>query len=94
MARQADITPTTADDLQYGVDDSGYGFDLRPSDGIGSQEYEVDLWLTLGDEPTTPRERSSEVDDVGVEVGCNGQHHYEHCAGHSNCISLSKVETT
>jgi cohesin complex subunit SCC1 len=68
MARQADITLTTADDLQYGVDDNGYGFDLGPSDGIGSQDYEVDLGLTFGDEPTTPRDRS-EVDDMSVEVG-------------------------
>ncbi|KAI9510936.1 Rec8 like protein-domain-containing protein [Russula earlei] len=68
MARQADITLTTADDLQYGVDDSGYGFDLGPSDGIGSQDYEVDLGLTFGDEPVTPHERS-EIDDMSVEVG-------------------------
>src|SRR5712671_764180 len=68
MARQADITLTTADDLQFGVDDSGYGFDLGPSDGIGSQDYEVDLGLTFGDEPATPRERS-EADDMSVEVG-------------------------
>jgi len=68
MARQADITLTTADDLQFGVDDSGYGFDLGPSDGIGSQDYEVDLGLTFGDEPVTPHERS-EADDMSVEVG-------------------------
>jgi cohesin complex subunit SCC1 len=67
MARQADITLTTADDLQYGVDDNGYGFDMGPSDGIGSQDYEVDLGLTFGDEPT-PRDRS-EIDDMSVEVG-------------------------
>ncbi|KAI9442635.1 Rec8 like protein-domain-containing protein [Lactarius indigo] len=68
MARQADITLATADDLQFGVDDGGYGFDLGPSDGIGSQDYEVDLGLTFGDEPATPRERS-EADDLSVEVG-------------------------
>ena len=68
MARQADITLTTADDLQYGVDDGGYGFDIGPSDGIGSQDYEVDLGLTFGDEPATPHERS-EADDMSVEVG-------------------------
>ena len=39
MARQADITLTTADDLQYGVDNGGYSFDIGPSDGIGSQDY-------------------------------------------------------
>ncbi|KAH9993233.1 hypothetical protein BJV77DRAFT_999450, partial [Russula vinacea] len=48
-------TLTTADDLQFGVDDSGYG-------------YEVDLGLTFGDEPATPHERS-EADDMSVEVG-------------------------
>ncbi|KAI0256407.1 Rec8 like protein-domain-containing protein [Lactifluus subvellereus] len=70
MARQADITLATADDLQFGVDDGGYGFDLGPSDGIGSQDYEVDLGLTFGDEPATPRERErSEGDDMSVEVG-------------------------
>ena len=68
MARQADITLTTADDLQFGVDDGGYGFDLGPSDGIGSQDYEVDLGLTFGDEPATPHARS-EADDMSVEVG-------------------------
>ncbi|KAH9979069.1 Rec8 like protein-domain-containing protein [Lactifluus volemus] len=69
MARQADITLATADDdLQYGVDDGGYGFDLGPSDGIGSQDYEVDLGLTFGDEPATPHERS-EGDNMSVEVG-------------------------
>ena len=68
MAWQADITLTTTDDLQYGVDDSGYGFDLGPSDDIGSQDYEVDLGLTFGDEPATPHE-CSKVDDMSIEVG-------------------------
>ena len=68
MARQANITLKTTDDLQYGVDDSGYGFNLGPSDDIGSQDYEVDLGLTFGDEPVTPRKRSK-VDDMSVEVG-------------------------
>jgi cohesin complex subunit SCC1 len=45
MARQADITLTTADDLQCGVDDGGYGFDMGPSDGIGSQDYESRSWI-------------------------------------------------
>jgi cohesin complex subunit SCC1 len=39
---------------------------LGPSDGIGSEDYE--LGLTFGDEATTPRERS-EADDLSVEVG-------------------------
>jgi hypothetical protein len=36
MARQADIALTTTDDFQFGVDDSGYSFDLDPSGGIVS----------------------------------------------------------
>ena len=64
IARQADITLATADDLQFGVDDA-YGYDLGPSDGIGSEDYE--LGLSFGD-PETPRERS-EADDLSVEVG-------------------------
>ena len=65
IARQADITLATADDLQFGVDDA-YGYDLGPSDGIGSEDYE--LGLSFGD-PETPRERSEAADDMSVEVG-------------------------
>ncbi|KAI0663616.1 Rec8 like protein-domain-containing protein [Cubamyces menziesii] len=70
IARVADITLGTAD-LQFDFDDAGYGFDLGPSDGIGSQDYDIDLNLDFGDgpaapEPATPR---SEDDEMSVEVG-------------------------
>lgn len=46
----ADITLAAADDFNLDLDDPGYGFDLGPSDGIGSQDYEdVDLGLDFGD---------------------------------------------
>jgi len=46
----ADITLTAADDFNLDLDDPGYGFDLGPSDGIGSHDYEdVDLGLDFGD---------------------------------------------
>ncbi|KAI0259262.1 Rec8 like protein-domain-containing protein [Gloeopeniophorella convolvens] len=70
VARQADITLATADDFQLDADEGGYGFDLGPSDGIGSQDYEVDLGLTFGDEEEPPSvHEPSEPDDMSVEVG-------------------------
>lgn len=46
----ADITLAAADDFNLDLDDPGYGFDLGPSDGIGSHDYEdVDLGLDFGD---------------------------------------------
>ncbi|KAI0066081.1 hypothetical protein BV25DRAFT_1879090 [Artomyces pyxidatus] len=68
VARQADITLATADDLHFDLDDQGYGFDLGPSDGIGSQDYELDLGLDFGDAPASVHARS-EYDDMSVEVG-------------------------
>ncbi|KAI0645579.1 Rec8 like protein-domain-containing protein [Trametes meyenii] len=70
IARAADITLGTAD-LTFDFEDPGYGFDLGPSDGIGSQDYDIDLNLDFGDGPApadraTPR---SEDDDMSVEVG-------------------------
>jgi cohesin complex subunit SCC1 len=46
----ADITLATADGFEFDLDDPGYGFDLGPSDGIGSHDYDdVDLGLDFGD---------------------------------------------
>lgn len=51
------------------MDDPGYGFDLGPSDGIGSQDFgELDLGLDFGDGPVTTRDEASVVDE-SVEVG-------------------------
>ncbi|KAG6372290.1 Rec8 like protein-domain-containing protein [Boletus reticuloceps] len=69
VARQADITLQTAEDFQLDLDDAGYGFDLGPSDGIGSQDFgELDLGLDFGDGPVSGRDGSSVVDE-SVEVG-------------------------
>ncbi|KAI0374146.1 hypothetical protein BV20DRAFT_1049545 [Pilatotrama ljubarskyi] len=70
IARAADITLGNAD-LTFDFEDPGYGFDLGPSDGIGSQDYDIDLNLDFGDGPApadraTPR---SEDGEMSVEVG-------------------------
>ena len=59
----ADITLATANDLPFDLDDPGYGFDLGPSDGIGSQDFDLDLGLDFGDGP------ASVNGDVSMEVG-------------------------
>ncbi|KAI6157783.1 Rec8 like protein-domain-containing protein [Pisolithus tinctorius] len=62
VARQADITLQTADEFQLDLDDPGYGFDLGPSDGIGSQDFsELDLGLDFGDGPVSAANGSVEV---------------------------------
>ncbi|KAF9227373.1 hypothetical protein BS17DRAFT_462278 [Gyrodon lividus] len=69
VARQADITLQTAEDFQLDLDDPGYGFDLGPSDGIGSQDFgELDLGLDFGDGPVSIRDSVSVVEG-SVEVG-------------------------
>ncbi|KIJ18731.1 hypothetical protein PAXINDRAFT_167284 [Paxillus involutus ATCC 200175] len=69
VARQADITLQTAEDFQLDLDDPGYGFDLGPSDGIGSQDFgELDLGLDFGDGPVSVRDGASVVEG-SVEVG-------------------------
>ncbi|EIW83274.1 hypothetical protein CONPUDRAFT_136365 [Coniophora puteana RWD-64-598 SS2] len=65
VARRADITLPSADDFQLDLDDPGYGFDLGPSDGIGSQDFgEIDLGLDWGDGPV-----SVVNDAASIEVG-------------------------
>lgn len=69
VARQADITLQTAEDFQLDLDDVSYGFDLGPSDGIGSQDFgELDLGLDFGDGPVSTKGDTS-VLDGSVEVG-------------------------
>jgi len=72
VARQADITLATGDDLHFDLDDQGYGFDLGPSDGIGSQDYDIDLGLDFGDGPASVAPSVAgrvEDDSMSVEVG-------------------------
>lgn len=69
VARVADITLATADDFQFDLDDPGYGFDLGPSDGIGSQDYDIDLGIDWGDGPTNVGEKADEDDSMSVEIG-------------------------
>ncbi|KAH9948687.1 Rec8 like protein-domain-containing protein [Amylocystis lapponica] len=72
IARTADITLATADDFQFDLDDPGYGFDLGPADGIGSQDYEqLDLGLDFGDGPVSvhgSESHAEEDDDMSVGV--------------------------
>lgn len=49
------------------MDDIGYDFDLGPADGIGSQDFELDLGLDFGDGPK--RDEGEDIDDsMSVEV--------------------------
>lgn len=78
IARSADITLATADEFQFDFDAPDYGFDLGPSDGIGSQDFEeLDLGLDFGDGPaaSAPEQvraisEDADADDtMEVEVG-------------------------
>ncbi|CAE7228566.1 unnamed protein product [Rhizoctonia solani] len=50
IARPGDITLANAGDITLALDDTGYGFDLGPLDGIGSQDIDFDLGLDLDEE--------------------------------------------
>ncbi|CAE6416340.1 unnamed protein product [Rhizoctonia solani] len=50
LARPGDITLANAGDITLALDDMGYGFDLGPLDGIGSQDIDFDLGLDLDGE--------------------------------------------
>ena len=66
IARAADITLNA--DIDMGFDDQEYGFDLGPSDGIGSQDFDLDLNLDFGDGPVAARTPSRmDEDDMSVE---------------------------
>ncbi|THH33260.1 hypothetical protein EUX98_g902 [Antrodiella citrinella] len=78
LARSADITLASANDFTFDFDAPDYGFDLGPSDGIGSQDFEaldeLDLGLDFGDGPVhsqpEPRAPTEEADDdMDVEIG-------------------------
>ncbi|TFK53683.1 hypothetical protein OE88DRAFT_1626643, partial [Heliocybe sulcata] len=71
VAREADITLANAEDFQFNLDDGGYGWDLGPSDGIGSQDYEVDLGLDFGDGAS----RLEGDDSMSVEMGRDAASH-------------------
>jgi cohesin complex subunit SCC1 len=53
VAKAADITLATADDMTFDFEDAGYDLDLGPSDGIGSQDFDIDLGLSFGDKDET-----------------------------------------
>ncbi|KAL4249516.1 rad21 family protein [Abortiporus biennis] len=71
IARQADITLANADEFQFDFDEHG-GFDtLGPSDGIGSQDFEIDLGIDV-DAPVEAAEEGSrheEDDSMSIGVG-------------------------
>lgn len=71
IARAADITLATVDDFQFGLDDPGYGFDIGPSDGIGSQDFDLDLDWDLGGGQAAAAEGESHIEDdsLSMEVG-------------------------
>ncbi|KEP54568.1 motif of rad21/Rec8-like protein [Rhizoctonia solani 123E] len=63
IARAGDITLANAGDITLALDDTGYGFDLGPLDGIGSQDIDFDLGLDL-DIERAPSARDDEGDET------------------------------
>ncbi|KAJ1304775.1 hypothetical protein OPQ81_005911 [Rhizoctonia solani] len=60
LARPGDITLANVGDITLALDDTGYGFDLGPLDGIGSQD--IDLGLDL-DEERAPSLKDADGDE-------------------------------
>lgn len=71
VARAADITLATADDLNFDLDDPRYGYDLGPSDGIGSHDWDgLDIGVDFGDElQSVERGRDGPGSDAGLSIG-------------------------
>ncbi|KZP11623.1 hypothetical protein FIBSPDRAFT_962155 [Athelia psychrophila] len=66
VARMADITLAAADEFALDFDDPGYGFDLGPSDGIGSADYDdIDLGLDFGD-GIIGASQAGDMESIGV----------------------------
>ncbi|KAF8608686.1 hypothetical protein BDV93DRAFT_485933 [Ceratobasidium sp. AG-I] len=70
LARPGDITLANAGDIVLTLDDPGYGFDLGPLDGIGSQDIDFDLGLDYGDvePPAAPGSRKDSDGDETMSV--------------------------
>src|SRR5438105_160856 len=68
LARPGDITLASAADVVLTLDDAGYGFDLGPLDGIGSQDLDLGLdYDDLGPEPSRKDDEGDET--MSVERG-------------------------
>jgi cohesin complex subunit SCC1 len=67
QAHVDDITLRTADDFQLGVDDA---FDIGPSDGIGSQDFnDLDLGIDWDGEPNNGANDREDLMSVDGSVG-------------------------
>ena len=82
VARITDITLATGEDLHLNLGEPEFDFDLGLGDGIGSQDYELDLGIDFGDGPTAndaekPKEaENGEADEtMSVEVGRDAMSH-------------------
>lgn len=66
----ADITLASANDLQFELD-SNFGFDLGPGEGIGSQDFDVELGIDFGDGPGVNNADRTLTEDetISVEMG-------------------------
>ncbi|KAH7339810.1 Rec8 like protein-domain-containing protein [Rhizoctonia solani] len=67
IARLGDITLANTGDITLAMDDTGYGFDLGPLDGIGSQDIDFDLGLDL-DEERAPSAREGDGDETMMSL--------------------------